>query len=72
MRQILVGPIVIKALLAEIGSLDIDIHSGAVADILPLTQFQEDDVVVDIKYPQQFCSYLYLDLDVGLGILCLI
>ena len=65
----LVGPIGKAALLAEIDSLDIGIRSGAVADILPLTQFQEDCVVAGVTHPRRICNYFYIDLGVSLDIL---
>ncbi|PNY23799.1 Adenylation-domain containing protein [Tolypocladium capitatum] len=64
----LIDPTLKAALLAEIDSLDIGISAGAVADILPLTYFQEDCLVDGMKYPRQFCNYFYLDPGVGLDI----
>ncbi|KAI5457580.1 hypothetical protein BGZ63DRAFT_427622 [Mariannaea sp. PMI_226] len=57
----LVDPILKEGLLSEIDALEIDIKSGAVASILPITQFQEEKVVRGINDPRQFCNYFYLD-----------
>ncbi len=58
----LVDPIAKSRLLSAIDSLDMDICSGEVADILPITQFQEDKILRGIQDTRQFCNYFYLDL----------
>ncbi|KAK5989807.1 Nonribosomal peptide synthetase dtxS1 [Cladobotryum mycophilum] len=62
-----VDPITRVVLLEEVDSLNIDTTSRDVADILPITNFQEKTVLDGIK-SGQFCNYFYLDLGLTLDL----
>ncbi|KAK5991451.1 Nonribosomal peptide synthetase dtxS1 [Cladobotryum mycophilum] len=66
-QVVLVGPATKTILLEEIDSLDLDIQSAAVADILPLTSFQEKAVVDGITVSQH-ANYFYFDLGMELDV----
>jgi amino acid adenylation domain-containing protein len=66
-EDVSVDPVAKVALLQEVDSLNIDISSGDIADILPITNFQEKTVVDGIT-SGQFCNYFHLDLGSALDI----
>lgn len=66
-QDILLDPATKSALLKEIDSLDLGIHSDAVADIFPLTSAQEQSVLDGIKNGQ-FANYFYIDLGLNIDL----
>lgn len=61
-------PLTKSELLSDLDSLNIGLPSSMVAEIRPLTQFQEDCIQIGTDNPREFCNYFYLDLDASITV----
>lgn len=64
---VLIEPNFKSALMKEIDTLNLGFHSSAVADILPLTNFQNKTIIHGI-WAKQYANYFYLNIGANLDV----